>query len=62
MSELASESELRRLAERRVDAKAGFWIHAANFVVDNAGWRSPTEQRAAVRSSWSAGCWGWPDL
>ena len=60
MSELTSETELRRLAERRVDAKAGFWIHAAIFVVVNAGmvfanWNAAP---ASPWFLWSAGCWG----
>jgi hypothetical protein len=60
MSELMNETELRRLAERRVDAKAGFWIHAAIFVVVNAG-MALANWNAAPASPWflwSAGCWG----
>jgi hypothetical protein len=60
MSELTSETELRRLAERRVDAKAGFWIHAAIFVVVNAGMAlaNLTAMSASPWLLWSAGCWG----
>ncbi|HXQ15096.1 MAG TPA: 2TM domain-containing protein [Caulobacteraceae bacterium] len=60
MSDFANESELRRLAERRVDAKAGFWIHAAIYVVVNAG--MALGNLSVTPSSpwflWSAGCWG----
>ena len=60
MSDLANDPELRRLAERRVDAKAGFWIHAAIYVVVNAGMALGN---LGVTPSgpwflWSAGCWG----
>ncbi len=60
MSEVASEPDLRRLAERRVDAKAGFWIHAAIFVVVNAGmaFANITTISASPWFLWSAGCWG----
>ena len=60
MSELMNETELRRLAERRVDAKAGFWIHAAIFVVVNAGmaFANLTTMSASPWFLWSAGCWG----
>jgi len=37
MENLIDDTDLRRLAERRVDAKAGFWIHVAIFVAVNAG-------------------------
>ena len=37
MSALADETDLRRRAERRVAAKAGFRIHALVFVLVNAG-------------------------
>ena len=60
MSELMTETELRRLAERRVDAKAGFWIHAAIFVAVNAS-MAFANWNAAPASPWflwSAGCWG----
>jgi hypothetical protein len=59
MSELLNETELRRLAERRVDAKAGFWIHAAIFVVVNAGmaFANLTSPSAGPWFLWSAGCW-----
>ncbi|HLY80958.1 MAG TPA: 2TM domain-containing protein [Caulobacteraceae bacterium] len=60
MSDLLNETELRRLAERRVDAKAGFWIHAAIFVVVNAGMvlGNPGTLTASPWFLWSAGCWG----
>ena len=60
MSDFASETELRRLAERRVDAKAGFWIHAAIFVVVNAGMALANLTGATANPwfLWSAGCWG----
>ena len=56
MSELLNETELRRLAERRVDAKASFWIHAAIFVVVNAGMVFGNSG-ASPWFLWSAGCW-----
>jgi hypothetical protein len=60
MTEFINESELRRLAERRVDAKAGFWIHAAIFVVVNAGMALANLTGASANPwfLWSAGCWG----
>lgn len=60
MSDVASETELRRLAERRVDAKVGFWIHAALFVVVNAGMAFANFTTASANPwfVWSAGCWG----
>jgi hypothetical protein len=60
MSHLADDAELRRLAERRVDAKAGFWIHAAIFVVVNAGMAlaNLSTTPASPWFLWSAGCWG----
>jgi hypothetical protein len=60
MSEFINETELRRLAEKRVDAKAGFWIHAAIFVVVNAGMAAAnlTTTPASPWFLWSAGCWG----
>ncbi|HVN00735.1 MAG TPA: 2TM domain-containing protein [Caulobacteraceae bacterium] len=59
MHDIPNDADLRRLAERRVDAKAGFWIHAAIFVVVNAGMAlgnpaTPTSPWFL----WSAGCWG----
>jgi hypothetical protein len=60
MTEFINETELRRLAEKRVDAKAGFWIHAAIFVVVNAGmaFANLTTMPASPWFLWSAGCWG----
>jgi len=60
MSELTTDAELRRLAERRVDAMAGFWIHAAIFVVVNAGmiFANSNTLSASPWFIWSAGCWG----
>jgi hypothetical protein len=60
MSDFANDTELRRLAERRVDAKAGFWIHAAIFVVVNAGMALANFTGATANPwfLWSAGCWG----
>jgi len=59
MSDFASDTELRRLAERRVDAKADFWIHAAIFVVVNAGMALANLTGATANPwfLWSAGCW-----
>lgn len=59
MSDLLNETELRRLAERRVDAKAGFWIHAAIFVVVNAGMVFTNANAAPANPwfFWSAACW-----
>ena len=56
MSDLLNETELRRLAERRVDAKAGLWLHAAIFVVVNAGMVFATP--VSPWFPWSVGCWG----
>jgi hypothetical protein len=60
MTDLLNETELRRLAEKRVDAKAGFWIHAAIFVVVNAGMAlaNLTTTPTSPWFLWSAGCWG----
>jgi hypothetical protein len=60
MSDFADERELRRLAERRVDARAGFWIHAVIYGVVSAG--MALGNLAATPSRpwflWCAGCWG----
>jgi hypothetical protein len=60
MSDFANEPELRRLAERRVDAKAGFWIHAAIYVVVNVGmaFGNLSVTPSSPWFLWSAGCWG----
>jgi hypothetical protein len=60
VSELLNDTELRRLAERRVDAKVGFWIHAAIFVAVNAGMALANLNATAASPwfLWSAGCWG----
>jgi uncharacterized membrane protein len=37
MSDIRSEAELRRIAERRADAKLGFRAHLVVFILVNAG-------------------------
>jgi hypothetical protein len=56
MDNLINEADLRRLAERRVDAKAGFWIHAVIFVAVNAG--MALGGPAGPWFLWSAASWG----
>jgi hypothetical protein len=56
MDNLISDADLRRLAERRVDAKAGFWIHAAIFAAVNAG--MALGGPITPWFLWSAGGWG----
>jgi hypothetical protein len=60
MSDLINETELRRLAEKRVDAKAAFLIHAAIFVVVNAGMTAAnlTTTPPSPWFLWCAGFWG----
>jgi hypothetical protein len=54
-----TDLELRRLAERRVDAKAGFWIHAAIFATVNAAMVLAHTNRAPGNPwfLWCAGSW-----
>ena len=58
MTDFTNEADLRRLAERRVDAKAGFWIHAVIYAVVNAGMALTGPGAASSWFLWSAGCWG----
>jgi hypothetical protein len=60
MTDFINDTDLRRLAERRADAKIAFWGHVATYVAVNAGLAiyNLTTTPANPWFLWSLGCWG----